>query len=149
MTEPSLPPGYVWEHQVAAGTAVRTGSPHSTLDAVQGHLIPQRLIDLGAGRTEHFGVCTVDGEPVDELAVLIKPVAFLSTTQHGTHELSRCFYQNKKFSVGPDIERLGGIRIVAAKYSTERGLALTFDHGYRMFLPAGHCQATWKVAERV
>lgn len=96
-----------------------------------------------------FALCTVDGAPVEELAVLIKPVAFLSTTQHGTHELSRCFYQHKKFSVGPDLERLGGIRILTAQYSTERGLALMFDHGYRMFLPASHCQATWRVAASV
>lgn len=88
--------------------------------------------------------CTVDGRPVSELAVLIKPVAFLVTVEHGTHELTRVFFHGGRFAVGVDTQRLGGIGLRSVDYRMTNGLRITWDHGYEMFIPSGHCQATWK-----
>lgn len=89
--------------------------------------------------------CTVDGVPVAELALLIKPVAFLVTVEHGTHELTRVFFHGEKFQVGVDTQRLGGIGIGNVDYRTQGGLRITWDHGYEMFIPSGHCQVTWRL----
>jgi hypothetical protein len=89
--------------------------------------------------------CTVDGLEVVELAVLIKPVAFLVTIEHGTHELTRVYFHKEKFQVGVDTQRLGGIGIQRVDYRTQTGLRVTWDHGYEMFIPSAHCQATWRL----
>lgn len=92
-------------------------------------------------------LCSVDGNSVSELAVLIKPVAFLVTTSNGTHEVGRCFFQSGKFTVGPDLRRIGGIGIESAEYFPERGLYVHLEHGYELFAPSSHCQATWRLPD--
>lgn len=91
--------------------------------------------------------CTVNDRPVSELAILIKPVAFLVTTENGTHELTRVFYQRGEFSVGVDTRRLGGIAIKSVDYNTAEGLRIHWERGYEMFIPSSHCQATWKLPD--
>jgi hypothetical protein len=91
--------------------------------------------------------CTVDGAGVAELAVLVKPVAFFVTTEHGTHEISRCYFQNGKFTYGVDLQRLGGVGTRSADYQPGRGLLIHFEHGYEMFIPMSHCQATWRLPD--
>ena len=107
------------------------------------------LEDVRAALSKYTWRCTVDGRPVAELAVLIKPVAFLITVEHGQHELTRMYFHNDKFTVGIDTQRLGGIGVERVDYKTEHGLRVTWQHGYEMFIPATHCQATWKLPDSV
>lgn len=88
--------------------------------------------------------CRVDGVEVEELAVLIKPTAFLVTTGNGTHEINRCYFQSGAFAFGVDMKRIGGISAAAVEYFPERGLYLHLERGYELFVPSGHCQATWR-----
>lgn len=90
------------------------------------------------------GRCLVDGAEVVELAVHIKPVAFLVTIADGTHEVSRCFYSGDRFTFGPDLSRLGALSAERVEYRTREGLTMTFTKGYTLFVPTGHCQATWR-----
>lgn len=90
-------------------------------------------------------VCTVDGVQVAELAIIIKPVAFLVTTGNGVHEISRCYFQKGRFAFGVDMTRIGGITAVAVEYQPARGLQIHLEKGYELFVPAGNCQATWRL----
>jgi hypothetical protein len=164
--------GYVEEAAVASGRAVRTGEKHPTLDMVKGYMLrPEKWrenADLSCQCQGTVGIdspcndpscylrptptpprCTVDEQPVEELAILIKPVAFLVTTEHGTHEFTRLYFQKGEFSLGVDLKRLGGIAVRAAEFDTGRapGLRIHFDKGYEMFIPREHCQATWRRVE--
>ena len=148
--------GWVDVKSLIVGEAVAFVSPefpngyrHTELDAMKG----RRLNDNAATTTPHLEqvraalskyLCTVDGKPVAELAVLIKPVAFLVTTDNGTHEIGRCYFQGDKFTVGPDLRRIGGIGIDSVEYFPERGLYLHLEKDYELFVPSSHCQATWK-----
>lgn len=143
--------GWVEAMTVAAGKAVLFwtdeypgGSHHPGLDMVKG-------LSIAAAPPppppESPKSCTVDGVQVDELAVLVKPVAFFVTTEHGTHEVSRCYFQKGKFQYGVDMQRLGGVGTRSAEYQPGRGLLIHFDHGYEMFIPMSHCQATWRLPE--
>lgn len=89
----------------------------------------------------------VDGVPVAELAILVKPVAFLVTVEHGTHEVGRVYMHKGKFSVGVDTQRIGGISLTSVEYDTTKGLRIHLDHGYEMFIPVSHCQGTWKLPD--
>ena len=92
-------------------------------------------------------ICTVDGLEVEELAVLFKPSAFLVTLGNGTHELTRTFYHRGQFTVGTDIRRLGGLGVERVAYDTQKGLRVSFERGYEVFIPSSHCQATWKLPD--
>ncbi len=101
--------------------------------------------------------CRVGGEPVVEMAVLFKPSAFFVTTEHGTHEITRCYFQPKlngdrkpvnppewEFSMGHDTKSLHGLKVESAEYTPERGLLMKFTRGYELFVPGSSCQATWR-----
>lgn len=134
--------GYVDERAVRAGLAIRTGEKHGSLDMVKGHmLLACAIIEPPAAPK-----CTVDGEPVDELAVLVKPCAFFVTTQNGTHEVNRCYFHDGVFKYGVDISRIGGCATERVEYNTREGLRIHFDKGYEMFIPVSHCQGSWRRA---
>lgn len=151
-----LSAGWVSNLSIQAGTAIKylsseypNGYLKASSDDFKGELVPATTPHLEQVRevlTEKFPpLCTVDGVAVDELAVLVKPVAFFVTTEHGTHEVSRCYYQRGKFQYGVDMQRLGGIGTRSAEYQPGRGLLIHFEHGYEMFIPMSHCQATWRL----
>lgn len=136
-----LPEGYVSNMAVAAGIAVRTGARHPMLDAYQGYLLENKPVETPKAPPP---ICTVNGVEVSELAVIIKPVAFLVTTENGTHEIGRCWFQKGVFTVGPDLRRIGGIGIESVEYNPELGLAMHLEKGYELFIPSSHCSATWR-----
>jgi hypothetical protein len=135
--------GYVDDLAIFAKKAVRTGARHPQFDMSLGHMLEEPAPTQKAPPP----VCTVDGVQVVELAVMFKPVALLVTTEHGVHELTRCYFQKGKFAFGVDMTRIGGIGVTGVEYKTDRGLQLHLDHGYELFIPAGHCQATWRLAQ--
>lgn len=129
--------GWVTGSAIAAKVAVRTGEIHPDYDLARGYMLTQ-ADDVTTP------LCTVNGRMVSELAVLIKPVAFLVTSGNGTHEVPRCYFQDGKFTVGPDTKRIGGIGLKSVEYFPERGLYIHLEQGYELFAPSDHCQATWK-----
>jgi hypothetical protein len=156
--------GWVSYMEVAAGRATMfvssdypNGYRHTTEDKVKG-VYPQSAASVTPepvhvdsegkpvimSNPEPVPRATVDGRPVSELAVLIKPVAFFVTIANGTYELSRCYFQNGKFTFGPDMERIGGISCQRVEFSTSSGLRMFFSQGYEMSIPQSHCQATWR-----
>lgn len=151
---------WVEVQSVLAGTAVKyvtnefpNGYIKTDEDMVRGHYIrfdqtTPHLEEVRAAMTKHLRPrCTVDGVVVEELAVLVKPVGFLVTTSNGTHEITRCFYQKDRFTYGVDVERLGGLATESVEYQPEHGMRIHFAKGYEMFVPASHCQATWKLPD--
>lgn len=145
----ALADGYVPETAIAAGIAEATvtrdyphGFGHPTLAMRKGKF--RTAAEPGPAPSAPLS-CTVDGVAVAELAVLIKPVAFFVTTEHGTHEVSRCYFQGGQFKYGVDMTRLGGVSTLKGEYFPDRGLLIHFQHGYKMFVPVGHCQATWRL----
>lgn len=148
----ALADGYVTERAIASGEAVATttrdyphGFRHLTLDMRKGTFVrPSAPAPAPPAPLS----CTVDGVEVSELAVLVKPVAFFVTTEHGTHEVSRCYFHKGKFQYGVDMQRLGGIGTKSAEYTPGRGLLIHFEHGYEMFVPMSHCQATWRLPDK-
>lgn len=156
-----LSAGWVSAMDTYAGKAIMfvsseypKGYRHPEKDMVKGVGVVEPAITETPARVDESGrpvilapQCTVEGKPVTELAVLIKPTAFLVTLEHGTHELSRVYFQKGKFSVGVDTQRLGGIGIETADYDPARGLGVRWQHGYVLFVPQSHCQATWKLPD--
>lgn len=150
-----LSAGWVTESQLASGAAIAylssdfpKGYREATSDRMKGELVPlttTHLEEVRATPLKYAPSCTVDGVEVDELAVLVKPVAFLVTTEHGVHEVTRCYFQKGKFQFGVDLARLGGLGAKSVEYRPEHGLLIHFDHGYEMFVPVSHCQATWRL----
>lgn len=135
--------GYVSDVAIAAGLAVRTGSRHLTLDMSIGYM---KEVAPPPPPPEPL-VCTVDGVAVAELTITIKPVALLVTIDTGVHEVNRCWFQRGAFRLGVDIGRIGGLEVTGAEFNTHggaAGLRLHFTHNYEMFIPADHCQSTWR-----
>jgi hypothetical protein len=91
--------------------------------------------------------CTVNGTPVVELAVLVKPVSLFVTTDSGNHEISRMFFHGGKFLYGSGLERMGGIGTRAVNYKPAEGMYIHLERGYEIFIPESHCQATWKLPD--
>lgn len=92
-----------------------------------------------------FPPCTVNGEQVEELAVLVKPVALFVTTDSGNHEITRMFFHGGKFLYGSGLERLGGIGTRSVEYVPTEGMSIHLERGYEIFIPESHCQATWRL----
>lgn len=124
----------------AAGS--QSAGPGSKPLADQG-LVPTASAGLAALEPEPVK-CTVLGQPVTELAVIIKPVAFLVTTTDGTFEVGRCWYQKGEFSVGVEMRRFGPLQIEHANYEPTSGLHIHLSRGYEMFIPYNQCSATWR-----
>lgn len=77
--------------------------------------------------------------------MLINPAAFLITSE-GTHELTRCYYQDGKYVVGPSgLTRLGQYTCVGADLEPDGQLRLTFTGGYRVLVPDSRVQLTYRV----
>lgn len=96
--------------------------------------------------------CEVNGLQVEELAVLVKPVALFVTTDNGNHEITRMFFHGGKFLYGSGLERLGGIGTTSVEYNTRdlgagEGLRIHLEKGYELHIPLSQCQATWKLPE--
>lgn len=84
-----------------------------------------------------------------ELAILIQPAAFLVTQGDGTHELTRCYYQDGKYSVGSySNARVGKFTVVGAALEAD-GLRMSFGAQdglqYEVFVPMARVQSTHRV----
>jgi hypothetical protein len=152
--------GWVNSETVSAGRAVKflsseypNGYRHRDQDMVKGEGIPEtstphleevrEMLEAKLAQP----LCRVGGVEVVELALLIKPTAFLVTTANGTHEINRCYFQSGAFAFGVDMKRIGGIAARSVEYFPERGLYLHLEKGYEMFIPSSHCSATWRLPE--
>ncbi len=151
--------GYVDEIAIAAGAAVAwrsseypEGLRHRDFNMRKGHMLPveaespPNFATLEKMPAPEPPKCAVDGVAVTELAVLVKPVAFFVTTNNGTHEVGRCYFQGGEFKYGVDVTRIGGCTTRRVEYNTREGLRIHFDKGYEMFIPVSHCQGTWRTA---
>lgn len=87
---------------------------------------------------------TVDGVPVRELNLLVNPAAFLVSSDGGTHEITRAYFQNGKYSIGIMTHRLGPHALEGITIG-ERGASLKFSTGYVVFIPQHRLQSTHKV----
>lgn len=149
--ELALAEGYVPEMYIRNGRAVATvsreyprGIRHAEMDMRIGKMLaPTPPAPVVAPLS-----CKVGGVEVEELAIMVKPCAFFVTTEHGTHEINRCYFQKGKFQYGVDMQRLGGVGTRSAEYIPGQGLRLHMDFGYEVAVPDSHCQATWRLPEQ-
>lgn len=152
---------------VVVGRAVATGPLDPTTDTYPGYVLREEKwtenADLSCQCQGTVGIdspcsdptcylkgppppsCTVNGTQVQELAVLVKPVALFVTTDSGNHEITRMFFHGGKFLYGSGQERLGGIGTVSVEYKTTEGMYIHLERGYEIFIPESHCQATWRL----
>lgn len=83
---------------------------------------------------------------MSELAVLVQPAAFLVTQDGGTHEITRCYFQKGKYSVGSySNARVGQFTVVGAELLESGALQLEFTEGYRVMIPGHRLQSTHRV----
>lgn len=81
---------------------------------------------------------------MSELAVLVQPAAFLVTQDGGTHEITRCYWQHGKYSVGSySNARIGQFTVVHARLNCD--LELEFTGGYIVRIPESRLQSTHRV----
>lgn len=90
---------------------------------------------------------TVQGEAVTEMAVLIQPPAYLITFDGGTHDLSRAFFQDGKYTVAHSTDRAGPYRLTDMALD-EGSLRLTFEGTpgrFVVLVPSNRVQSTHRV----
>lgn len=85
---------------------------------------------------------SVYGEPVGEMSCLVSPAAFLVSSEGGTHEITRLYFQKGKYTIAHSTSRLGPHGVVGAELTQER-LIIRFDTGYLVSIPATRVQASY------
>jgi hypothetical protein len=87
---------------------------------------------------------TVAGSHVSVFNALVSPAAFLISPEHGTHEITRCYYDNGKYVVGPaGMTRLGPYTCIGADLERDF-LTLVFSGGIRVAIPVNRVQVTYQ-----
>lgn len=81
-----------------------------------------------------------------ELAILVQPAAFLVTLDGGTHEITRCYFQNGKYAISSySNARLGQHSVVGAELRADGTLHLHFTGGYSVLIPSHRLQTTYRL----
>lgn len=88
---------------------------------------------------------TLDGKPLKELSLLIKPApcgpGYLITLD-STNEFSRVYYHNGRYILRENTDRLGYSRLESADL-TKDGLLLVFNTGHHVAIPRSWYVFTW------
>lgn len=85
------------------------------------------------------------GELVDELCALFQPAAYFVSPTGGNHEITRVYFHGGKYTCAYATSRVGELDVVGAHYDPLHGLEIVLSRGYRLYVPSGRVQASWKV----